>query len=86
MLSAMMTPIPISFRIQRFLRRLAIQLPIILVLYVLSIGPMYWYWFEAYHLGGSTFIAKLYLPLLIVCKKVDFISDWVNWYIGLWIL
>ena len=65
--------------------RFALQTAILLVLYVLSIGPMFWYWFEAIHGDGSKYIAAFYTPLLYACE-IDPIRDFVNWYIDLWIL
>ncbi len=75
---------PLRHRIVEFLLRLAIQLPTFVMLYVLSIGPMFWYWYSATYLNGSKFIAKLYYPLLWACKN-DYIRYWVNRYIDWWI-
>lgn len=55
------------------------------VVYVLSIGPMFWHWHEATFLHGEPFVAKLYYPLLIACTICPPFGDWVNWYINLWI-
>ena len=49
-------------------RRFYWQLAIYLVLYVLSIGPMYWRWHVAHHLSNpslaDTLIVQFYQPLL----------------------
>lgn len=74
-------PIPLF----RSWKRIALQLIAILLAYVLSTGPMYWYIFEAYYLNGSTFIAKLYYPLVILCQLSDRINAFFDWYIGLWV-
>lgn len=60
--------------LKRSLRRSTTQLLFVFVIYVLSAGPMYWYCYSAYHLRGSTFLAKLYLPLVVV-SHVPFVSD-----------
>jgi hypothetical protein len=56
------------------------------ILYTLSIGPMFWYWYEANYLGGDPWIAAFYWPLVFVCDHVEPYGDMVNWYINLWIL
>lgn len=58
---------------------------VLLALYVLSTGPMYWRIFGAYRLDESDFLQRLYLPLVLLCEQSQFISDWFDWYIGLWI-
>lgn len=58
---------------------------VFLALYVLSIGPMFWYWYESAYLSGPKFIAKLYYPLLLACKN-DTIRYYINGYIDWWIL
>jgi hypothetical protein len=58
---------------------------ILFALYVASIGPMYWACFEAYNMDGSSFVAQLYFPVALACEVSPAISEWVNWYVGLWI-
>ena len=58
---------------------------LVLLLYVLSTGPMYWTIYEAFHDNGSTFLAKLYFPIVLACQLSDTISNWFEWYIGLWV-
>ena len=70
----------------RSLKRLLVQLAVLFVLYVLSTGPMYWWIFEAYYLGGSQFLAQLYYPLVIACEMSDTIGAFFEWYVGLWVL
>ena len=79
-------PVPVHLRLLRYLLRLVINLAITLVWYVFSIGPMFWYWYEAHYMGGSAFIDKLYSPLVEACEKSEFIRDWVNHYINWWIV
>ncbi len=73
-------------RILRWITRSLLKLTIILVLYVLSIGPMFWYWYEAMYVGGSIFVLAFYQPLLFACQKNKFVHAFVNDYIDLWIL
>lgn len=62
-----------------------IQLMILLSLYVLSIGPLFWQWFASYHDMSNPFFAAFYMPLLLACDYIPPLSDGVNWYINLWI-
>jgi len=76
-------------RLRRFrdwLLRLYCKLLILFALYLFSIGPMYWKIYEAYELEGSPFVAALYYPVVWACERNPYISDWVDWYVGLWIL
>jgi len=73
-------------RLARYSVRLAIQVPLFLLLYVASIGPLYWYWYEAQYLNGSPLITKFYFPLLKACESVEWIRFFVNKYIDWWIL
>lgn len=57
---------------------------VLLAVYVLSTGPMYWQIYEAYHTNGSSWIAALYFPLVLACE-IPAVNDWFNWYIGLWL-
>jgi hypothetical protein len=66
-------------------RRYAVRYTIGLILYVLSIGPMYWVWFGAMHADGPAIVAAFYAPLLYACE-INWIGELVNWYIRLWIL
>ena len=79
-------PPPIGTRIRRWIIRGVLKLTLFVLLYVLSIGPMFWYWYEAMYIGGSSFILAFYQPLLVACEKNEFIHDVVNGYIDLWIL
>lgn len=66
--------------------RLLIEFELILLVYVLSIGPMYWKIHEAYNVGsGSPFIARMYYPLVKASEWSDTVSDVLDWYVGLWI-
>jgi hypothetical protein len=64
-----------------FLSRLIIALAI----YVASIGPMYWHWYQAKYLNGWWILAAIYEPLFIVAGWIPPLGRWLNWYICLWI-
>jgi len=67
-------------------RKLLLQFSVFLVLYVLSIGPMFWKWHAAIFMDGSKMIASFYYPLMRACDESETIRDIVNWYVDLWIL
>jgi len=69
---------------RRVVRRLTIAL-ILLMLYVFSIGPMFWYWYEARYLDGPVWVALLYEPLRLA-TRLKFFEDFINEYINWWIL
>ncbi len=76
-------PQPIAWR--RKLRNFGVRLAIYGVIYTLSIGPMFWWWYEAAFLDGNRWIAAFYYPLLWACDHVAWFGDLVNRYINLWI-
>lgn len=53
-------------------------------LYVLSIGPMFWFWFEAETFGRWSFFRVFYAPLRLACAS-DRFERWLNRYINWWI-
>ena len=75
----------LSVRLARYLLRLLIQLPVFAALYVLSIGPLFWYWYESAYVGGSKFLFVLYYPLMKACEN-ETIRYFINRYIDWWIL
>ena len=58
---------------------------IMMVLYVLSIGPMYWQWVESMYLQGNPAVARFYYPLLVLCKLIPPLGHLVNWYLSFWV-
>lgn len=71
--------------VRDFLLRIYCRVMIVLILYVLSTGPMYWAIYEAFNTNGSSFLAKLYFPLVLACQYSDPICTWFDWYLGLWV-
>ncbi|MDA1014279.1 MAG: hypothetical protein O3A00_07475 [Planctomycetota bacterium] len=52
--------------------------------YVLSFGPMYWFWYDSVNLGGSPLLKWFYWPLVAICEQVETVNTTLNWYVGLW--
>ncbi|WP_298861074.1 hypothetical protein [uncultured Gimesia sp.] len=70
---------------RRYIITSFIQITILMVLYVLSIGPFFWQWYASYNSMSSPFFAAFYTPLLLACDLIPPLSDGVNWYINFWI-
>ena len=80
-------PGPEEHRPQRS-RRVPTWLKVTLLLvaiYVLSIGPMFWVWYDAEYFTGNLLIRVFYAPLRLLCG-FEFIEDLMNRYINWWIL
>lgn len=63
-----------------------IQIVVTCVLYVLSIGPLYWQWYAGKYVSGPTVIAAIYEPLWLLCGWFPPLGELVNWYVSWWIL
>lgn len=70
---------------RRYIIKSSIQMAILLMLYVLSIGPFFWEWYASFNSMSSPFFASFYMPLLLACDFIPPLHDGVNWYINLWI-
>ena len=68
-----------------FAARVYNRVVILALLYVLSIGPMYWQWVDSMHVQGHPSVARFYYPLLLVCEIVPVFGKVVNWYLGFWV-
>lgn len=81
--------LPLMVRFRNYLKQLAFRVFVYLVIYLLisiaTIGPCFWYWFEATYVGGDRWIAKFYAPLLWLCDNCWPLSWLVNQYIDWWI-
>jgi len=78
-------PPPIRRSWRRYIITSLIQTTVFLMLYVLSIGPLFWQWYASFNSMSSPFFAAFYTPLLLACDLCPPLSDGVNWYINLWI-
>ena len=80
-------PLPVRFR--QYLRQLAYRIALYLLIYlvvsILTIGPCFWYWFEATYVNGPRWVAKFYAPLLWLCDHIWPLNWFVNHYINWWI-
>ena len=51
----------------------------------ITIGPFFWQWFGAVYVDGPKWIARAYVPLLILCHLIPplgwLINAWVDWWI-----
>ncbi|MDX1966373.1 MAG: hypothetical protein SFV23_04295 [Planctomycetaceae bacterium] len=56
------------------------------IVYTLSIGPMFWTWFEALHFENNPVVLGFYMPLVLACDFCPPFGWLVNWYVNLWIL
>lgn len=70
----------------RRFRRYLWRLVLFWTVYTLSIGPLFWAWFESVYLEGSPLIFAFYLPLLLTCEFIPWWGWIVNAYVNLWIL
>lgn len=68
------------------LKRWLVAIPLLLILYVFSIGPMYYQLYEAHNMEGNLWVAAFYRPLESVCERSDTVNEYVNSYIELWVL
>ncbi|MDA0588634.1 MAG: hypothetical protein O2820_10240 [Planctomycetota bacterium] len=62
-----------------------VRVLVFLVVYVYSIGPMFWLWYEAENMGGSYLLRAFYTPLKLLCLGSTTFEDFLNDYIGWWI-
>lgn len=70
----------------RWWRSTILQILITWTVYVLSIGPLYWKWFEGKHVSGPNLVAAFYEPLYQLAGIFPPLGEFLNWYIALWIL
>lgn len=81
---------PLRGRIKQYLRQLAVRIVIYLLAYlfiaIVTIGPCFWYWYEATYVNGPRWIAKFYAPLVWLCDHCAPLSRLVNLYVRWWVL
>lgn len=59
--------------------------PYLLLLYVLSAGPMFWHIQEAYQISETKgFIYYFYYPL-VRANDIDYVANFFDWYLQFWI-
>ena len=62
-----------------------LRVGLFLVIYALSIGPLYWQWYGARFAGGSPLLAAFYEPLFRLASWCPPLERWMDWYVSLWI-
>lgn len=67
------------------IRKRLIAAVVFFVVYVLSVGPLYWTWFNAKFNTGSAWFAVVYEPLYQMCAICPPLGRVVDAYIGLWL-
>lgn len=70
----------------RRVRAIFYRYAVLLLLYVLSIGPMFWTWYGALYSEGSSWIVGFYYPLWLLAGAIPWLGHFLNWYVRLWIL
>ncbi len=63
-----------------------LQMGFVFAVYVFSAGPMYWTVYESYTFGTYTLVQKLYRPLVLLAETFPWFSDFLDWWVALWIL
>jgi hypothetical protein len=54
-------------------------------IYVFSLGPMYWHWWEGKYMNGSRLVAAFYEPLLLLSGWIPPLGWFVNSYVHVWV-
>ena len=70
----------------RWLKKRLWTAAFLLFLYVFSIGPFYWDWYESKYISGHPFFAVLYEPLYRLCYAVPPLGTAVDAWVMLWIV
>jgi hypothetical protein len=55
------------------------------VIYVFSLGPMYWHWYEGKYVNGSKLVAAFYEPLFLLSHWIPPLGWFVNAYVHVWV-
>ena len=71
---------------RRWLLQKLVSFTVLFTLYALSIGPMFWYWWDAVYVGGPSWVYLFYGPLVILAEYCPPFRDLINVYINWWIL
>jgi hypothetical protein len=71
---------------RKFARDLFLYVVAYVVISGIAIGPLFWVWFgDVYVYDGSKWIARIFLPLALLCELIPplswLVNAWVNWWI-----
>ena len=74
-------------KVRRWAVKRLSALAVLTTLYVLSIGPMWWQWYDGMYVSteGNYWVIVFYAPLRLACH-IDWIDRLVTAYIEWWIL
>ena len=67
------------------LKWLPAYLAVTLVLYVLAAGPLYWDIYASVMASRPGFLARLYMPLLVLCAESEGVNAAMDWYLRWWV-
>jgi hypothetical protein len=67
-----------------WVRRLRLSI-FLFLLYVTSVGPMFWVWHENMYLDGNPYIAMFYLPLAYLAEWFPWFGELLNLYVMWWL-
>lgn len=56
----------------------------VFIAYALSLGPMYWLWYESEHGSHGKLVAIIYQPLRWACR-LNPLGDFMEWYLTFWL-
>lgn len=72
-------------KVRRFLLRRLLMTIVLLTLYVLSIGPMWWVWYSGMYVETETnyWVIAIYEPLRQACR-IEWVNSVVTSYIEWW--
>lgn len=76
---------PTRFTVWTFVKYVALQVVIFLGLYVLSIGPMFWHWYDGRNMETNSPVAFFYEPLYLLAGWCEPFGEFMNWYVDLWV-
>lgn len=78
-------PLSIWLKVRRFLWRRLLMTVVFLLLYVLSIGPMWWVWYSGMYVETETnyWVIAIYEPLRQACR-IGWVNSAVTSYIEWW--
>ena len=73
-------------KFRRWAVRRLIVLTVLLTLYVLSIGPMWWVWYSGMYVSTSAdyWVIAFYEPLRLACQQIEWSDSFVRAYIEWW--
>ncbi|QDT16077.1 hypothetical protein [Alienimonas californiensis] len=74
-----------QFDWSHFWKWLPAYLAVVLALYVLAAGPLYYPIYYGVHSGANSFLVRLYLPLMVLCEAVPPIGAAMDWYLQFWV-